>query len=230
MCVAVPPRRANATVVVARTGAVATSGPFTAGDIVIRADSGASVVAEDAWTYLDGGDIHTIAPSSGTTGTIITITGVGLAGGASVRSVTIGAVEATRILSANESTVIAEVGEDNATTVTVVDVAITNSVGAVVTRNDGFTFLPRPIVTSITPQQGQVGTYVTISGSNLLMGSSGTYYSYISKKGFLRFPSCLALARQTISLYYRMKHGVKNALCTIVVLLRGLSFECLSYV
>jgi len=56
------------------------------GDVRITTDSGAFIVLEDGWEYLDAGDINDVSPSSGQFGTIVSITGTSLLGGVGARS------------------------------------------------------------------------------------------------------------------------------------------------
>ncbi|MAE46192.1 MAG: hypothetical protein CMJ86_04790, partial [Planctomycetes bacterium] len=152
----------------------------TTGDVVLTADSGAVVTSSDAWTYVAGGNITGVAPSSGQEGTRVTISGTDLlGGGAEIVGVTLGGVDVDTV-SAGESdtTIVVVAGASN--TAFTGDVVLTADSGATTTRSDIFTYLAVPAIASVNPSEGQIGTVVTIRGANLLSG--GTEHTEVQLK------------------------------------------------
>jgi len=150
-----------------------------AGAIVLYADSGATVTSVSTFTYLVAGVIANVTPGSGQAGTRVTITGQALlGGGASATAVTFGGVAAT-IVSATNTTVIVQAGDKTAAGP--VDVAVISNTNANVVSTNGWTYLLRGVVNTVTPSSGIYGTSVTISGSRLLGG--GQYVAFASLAG-----------------------------------------------
>lgn len=83
------------------------NGSVGVGDVVVTADTGAFVRATDAWTQLAAGTIETVSPSSGTTGTRITIVGTGLLAGRALAAVTVAGVPGS-IVMANETYIVVD--------------------------------------------------------------------------------------------------------------------------
>merc|ERR1712146_524475 len=72
------------------------------------------------------------------------------------------------VLEANDTIVTVVVPETRA--VGSVDVTIESDTGATVRLDNGFAFLEMGIITHISPDRGQFGTFVEIYGTNLLGG------------------------------------------------------------
>jgi hypothetical protein len=141
-----------------------------AGDVVLTADSGAVITKEEAWTYVTAGQIDELEPNEGSPGTAITIKGSDMRSGAdSVTKVTLANV-AANIVSQNDDEIVVEAGEVSTIDGFTGDVVLTNNNGAVVTLEDGFSYLADSDVHTVTPNIGQFGTIVTITGINLLSG------------------------------------------------------------
>jgi len=149
------------------------------GAIVLFADSGATVTSVSTFTYLVAGVIANVTPGSGQAGTRVTITGQALlGGGATAAGVTFGGVAAT-IVSATNTTVIVQAGDK--ASAGAVDVAVISNTNANVVSSNGWTYLLRGVVGSVTPNNGIYGTVVTIRGSRLLGG--GQYVAFASLAG-----------------------------------------------
>ena len=139
------------------------------GDVVLTADSGAIVVSENSWKYVAEGQIAEVTPSSGQVTTPVVISGMALRGaGDNVINVTFAGVLAT-------------ITEESDTEVSVVaaasvagtgDVVILSNAGATVTLEDGWQHLKAGSITSVSPGAGQLGTLITVSGSNMKLGGS----------------------------------------------------------
>ncbi|EGD83315.1 hypothetical protein PTSG_03923 [Salpingoeca rosetta] len=167
----------NDTLVVVRAG----SGSARTGDVVISTDNGATIRNRNAFTFVQLGEIHSIEPTSGIGGTLVTITGSQLLLGAQgLSSVTL-FMTAASVISASNSMVVVRAGTPTLPVVvqsaasanpTTGDVIVTATNGATIRRTSGFTYIMSPNITDITPPSGQVGTRVTIVGSGLLAGGS----------------------------------------------------------
>ncbi len=129
--------------------ATAPSGP--SGSISVTTPGGSATLS--GYSSLPG--INTFSPTSGTIGTILSITGSSLTG---TTAVTIGgvAVSSFTVNNANSITAIVSTGATG-------PVAITRPEGSA--SLPGFTWIPAPVITSFTPQSDPVGTNVTITGT-----------------------------------------------------------------
>jgi hypothetical protein len=143
-------------------GASAASG---GGHVVLVADTGAITTLPGGWTYVAPGVISLVSPSSGQHGAVVTISGSGLLGGDILLDrVLFGGIVA-----------LASAGTDARVTATVaprgaaalVDVTVVADSGARVTASGAFQYLTPGQVSSFTATSGQVGTLVTVLGSNL---------------------------------------------------------------
>ena len=137
------------------------------GDAVATANTGAIVRAANTWRYVKRGEIESVTPSSGQVTTPVIIAGTGLRGdGAKVAKVLLANVEA-KIQSQADDKVSVVVA---ANTAGKGNVLLLSSSGATVTRVNGWTHLEAGKFAKATPNEGQIGTKITISGSNLLLG------------------------------------------------------------
>jgi hypothetical protein len=128
------------------------------------------VTRENAWTTLEEGIVAAVTPSFGQAGTSVTISGNRLLGGG------------TKAVSVSLASQYAEISGDGTDTEIVVrassseakvgDVVITSDTGSIVTKKDGFAYKDRGQVVDLKPVDGQYGTVVTLTGTNLL-GSGG---------------------------------------------------------
>ena len=113
--------------------------------------------------------VTSCAPTSGPTGTVVTITGEGLSG---ATAVTIG-TPCLFVTVVDDATVTAEIAE---TTEGSYDVVVTAADGLDYTCPDQFTVVavppPTAEITGFTPNHGGNGTVVTVTGSNLTATSA----------------------------------------------------------
>jgi hypothetical protein len=122
------------------------------------------------FTYKIPGAITKVAPAAGQENTTVTITGSTLLGqGAKADSVTLAGVAAT-VVSNNNSMVVIKAGASGATAAGAV--VITADTGAIVSKASTFGYVGVGNITSVTPESGQLGTKVTLVGTDLLAGGS----------------------------------------------------------
>jgi hypothetical protein len=146
------------------TSIAITTPPGAAGarDVVVIT-AGGSATATGGFTYAAPPTIGSVTPSSGGAGggTSVTISGSNLSG---ATSVTIGGAAATLgAISAGSIAITTPAG-----TLGPRDVVVTTP-GGIATSTGGFTYVPGPSITSISPSSGPTGggTSVTIGGANL---------------------------------------------------------------
>merc|ERR1712107_360051 len=141
------------------------------GNVVLRADTGATVTAEGKWHYRSPGVIDVIRPDSGVRGTHVTLQGNGLlGGGTSVASVTLAGVSAA-VVSETDSEIVVEAmpAKEHGRGA----VIITSDTGATVINEAGFEYLPIGTVdeNGVFPAVGQTGTRLKICGTGMLGGA-----------------------------------------------------------
>lgn len=130
----------------------------------IIADTGARITRNSSWTYRATGTVSSVEPAFGQLNTAVTVSGSSLRGhGDRVDSVTLAGVSA-RILSQTDSEVVVVAGEGSSGDGAV---ELTANTGAVVSLAGGWSYRTAGRIASITPDNGQTGTRVTIEGSNL---------------------------------------------------------------
>jgi len=140
-------------------------------DILIVSDTGATVTAASAFTFLQPGEISSIDPSSGREGTLVQILGQRLCGGgAEVVQVTLAGLDAT-IVGRDACGLVRVTAHDFGAAVTG-DVLLTSDTGAVVTRTNGCTYVVEGEIDTVAPDAGQANTVVTITGDRLLGGGT----------------------------------------------------------
>ncbi|MBH8569003.1 IPT/TIG domain-containing protein [Microvirga sp. STS02] len=157
---------ASVAVIDAQTIAVTVPNGATTGNVVVYAGNG---IASNGLLFTVTTPVPTIsriAPPSGATGTTVTLTGTGFGG---ATSVTFNGVAATtfNVTSATSMTAVVPA------TATTGNVIVTTAGGA----SNGVLFTvvpPAPTIASMTPSTGAVGTYVTITGTNLTGATSLT--------------------------------------------------------
>ena len=144
----------------------------TVGDVVVVANTGATVSLADGFTYGNASRILSVSPVQGQQGTLVTITGSLMrGGGTAVTNVTLVGVPA-RIVSEADAKVVVQAGFKLNNASVTGDVVVTSDSGAIATLANSFTYLPANIITSVTPASGQEGTFVTVRGLNLLGGGT----------------------------------------------------------
>ena len=145
--------------------------PSPKGDVVLTSSSGNTVTLEDAWNYTTVTDVHSVSPSQGQYGTRVTVSGVELLSGASgLNGVTLAGVAVTSIVSESKTSVV--VKADTSAVAVTGDIVLTASNGAEAKVVSGWTYVAKPVITGISPVEGQIGTVVTITGTTLLAGGA----------------------------------------------------------
>ncbi len=167
------------TVITVEAGRPNTQGVLN-GPVTIESTRGTLTHSSQDFTYNTEGLILAVTPSQGQTGTRVQITGERLRGGGmNVVAVYLAGVsaeiesesDAELVVIANRSTNI--VGE------ILGDIVIESNTGAVVRRVDGWTYVEPGNVTSVSPVEGQFGTFITINGTGLLSGGTSVSTVYV---------------------------------------------------
>jgi hypothetical protein len=116
--------------------------------------------------------VNAVNPNTGlaTGGTAVTITGADFAPG---DTVTFGGAAATGVAVVNSSTITAITPAGTG----VVNVAVTNAAGLSGVLTGGFSYIPPPAVSGVSPNSGALagGTPVTITGTNFAAGATVTF-------------------------------------------------------
>ena len=160
----------NSTTITATTPAGAAGGVT----VTVTNSSGQSGSLASAFTYVAPPTVSSVSPNNGSTsgGTAVTITGTNFVSGATV---TFGSAAATNVVVVNSTTITATTpaGSAGAVTVTV------TSNGQSGSLTNGFTYVVRPTVSSVSPSSGVAagGTSVTITGTNFASGATVTFGS-----------------------------------------------------
>ncbi|MBT0768317.1 IPT/TIG domain-containing protein [Kineosporia sp. J2-2] len=165
--------------------AVAPAG--SAGQIDVRvttAGGQSDVVTADQYTYVAAPAVTSISPAVGALagGTVVTVTGTGLANATSVKFGT-----ATGTITANTGTSITVTSP--AGSAGTVDLTVTTAGGTSAnTANDDFTYIGQPTVTAVSPGTGPAagGTSVTITGTGFagLSGASAVQFGGTNATGY----------------------------------------------
>lgn len=149
----------DTSIVVRSPGAAPGSGP-----VVILSDTQATVQSQAIYTHLANGTITTVQPNIGHFGTVVTVSGSRLYdGGASIVSASLATIEAA-VLSHSDSRVVLRA---IASLTRTGDVVLVSNTGASVTSTNGWVYGAPGNVASVNPASGQLGTVVTILGTNL---------------------------------------------------------------
>ena len=135
-------------------------------DVVATTPVGTSTTsAADQFTYVPRPTVATVSPAKGILagGQAITVTGTNLTGA----SLSFGANAATNVVVNGAGTSLTATSPGGTGTVDVV--ATTLGGTSPIVTGDKFTYVPRPIVTAVTPSTGPLagGTVVTVTGTNL---------------------------------------------------------------
>ena len=150
-------------------------------DVAVEAMDGRVARLRNGFTYISEGVIFSATPTSGQQGTRVNLVGENLlGGGALIASVRIGEREGTEV-----SATLTSPSSDSAVELRIMenppagtsfpllgDITLVANTGATIIRVGGFTLIQPGEISSVTPAQGQFGTIVTISGSNLLQGGT----------------------------------------------------------
>ena len=161
------------------------------GDVVVVADSGASVTETNGFTYKAQGSVSSVAPVEGQTGTIVVIKGTSLRGqGSKVASVTLGKVAAS-IKSETDGQVVVAAGSGPADKTTDLDVVLVADTGAQVTKAKGWTYLLPGVIKLVKPNKGQTDTKIDITGERLCGGGLKiTKVTLCGKEARIVDPNC----------------------------------------
>lgn len=142
------------------------------GDIVLTADTGATVTAAGAWTQTEEGAVSSVSPGTGQYGTKVAIAGTGLLGaGNEVDSITLGGVLVETLVSQSDTLIQVIAAHADAADSAQATVITVDS-GAVVTADGTWQFLEEGVIDSLTPASGQYGTVVTIAGERMFGGGA----------------------------------------------------------
>lgn len=141
-----------------------------AADVVITADSGATITKEDAFEYLEPGVINAVEPANGQFGTIVVISGTSLfAGGESLNKIVLDGTEVKSVEFQTQTYISIVVASADASDAAG-DIRMISDIGTLITGEDLWTYLEEGSIDSVTPDSGRVGTTVVIEGSNLRGG------------------------------------------------------------
>ena len=139
--------------------------------IMMQNNNGELARLVNGFTYIQEGEIITIVPRSGQQGTIVIVTGHGLLGGGSfIKNATLADLPATVVNSSDSSVVLQVAGNGDNINNVLGDVMLTADSGAIVRQLRGWTAVVPAVILSIQPEEGQFGSYITITGRNLLQG------------------------------------------------------------
>ena len=140
-------------------------------NIAMQNNNGELARLVNGFTYIQEGEIITIVPRSGQQGTIVIVTGHGLLGGGSfIKNATLADLPATVVNSSGSSVVLQVAGNGDNINNVLGDVILTADSGAIVRQLRGWTAVVPAVILSIQPEEGQFGSYITITGRNLLQG------------------------------------------------------------
>lgn len=146
------------------------------GDIRVEFADSIELTIPNAWTYLPPTMVTSLAPERGYYNTLITIQGSNFqAGGRLVESVQVAGIS-TDLVSQDDRNLVVRVSEFRDSSAGAIEGPVT------ITSEDGATFVSSGIIFTyvrlqvdrVTPQSGQGGTVVTITGVGLLAGSSAS--------------------------------------------------------
>jgi hypothetical protein len=141
--------------VVSNTSITAVVGAGVTGDISITTPFG--TVAAAGFNFIQNPTIDSFSPTTAGAGARITVTGTNFTG---TSAVSFGGVAAASFSVISSSTISAVVS-----TGATGDVTVTNQAGSITLA--GFTFIPKPTITSFAPTAAAAGAQVTITGTYL---------------------------------------------------------------
>ena len=157
------------TLIQVRAGASTMQSP---GNVRIIANTEAELTSQaNLFAYRQPGSISSISPSSGQYETRVTVTGVRFDDGEGIRRITVAGVEA-EIESANSTSVIANVQRPTRLGAFQGTIVIESNQGTVTESTQNFNYLQEGFIATLTPSQGQRGTRITLSGSDLRGGGN----------------------------------------------------------
>ena len=150
------------------------------GDITIEFDAESAVLTiPGAWQYLNQTIVTRLTPEQGYYNTNVTILGANFqVGGRLVDTIQLAGLN-TELISQSDTKIVVRVNEfrDSSTNAIVGPVTIYSQDGATYWSSIEFTYVHLR-VNEVTPQTGQGGTVVTITGVGLLAGSSHSFQQF----------------------------------------------------
>jgi hypothetical protein len=145
---------------------VAPTAAAKTGNVVLTANTGATVTLVDGWEFLEVGVVTKVEPDHGVRGTRAVLYGARLGGGGSIATVTMAGVAATIVTATDDEIhVVINPGTEG-----LGDVVLTADTGAVITAANAFSYLEYGAANDPSPAAGQTGTLVTVCGEGLLGG------------------------------------------------------------
>ena len=163
----------NSSVVQVRAGPAHDRGSVE-GEIVITTSSGVIIRSNTLnWTYVVEGRIERLSPDEGEKGTVVRISGYNLLGGGmAAESVYLNGVPVVRIIHSNDSLVVVENGDIRLTDPSKPQSVYIESDTGAVTVGGYFVQRERGVITRISPTHGVEGTYVTLTGQQIVEDGS----------------------------------------------------------
>lgn len=143
-------------------------------DILVANTGSNNVSILKSQVQFNGAVIFSFTPTSGITGTTVTITGTGFTG---ATAVSFGGVAASSFTVVNATTITAVVASGASGVVTVVTPVGTASLA-------GFTYGTAPAILSFVPTIGATGTTITITGSNFT-GTTAVSFGGVAATSFI---------------------------------------------
>ena len=164
--------RVDSNTIMVEAGRPAIFGPFS-GPAVVELSSGMLIYGSNNFTYLSEGAVFTVEPEEGQVGTQVRITGERLFGGGSgLTAVYLAGVEAQMNATGSDSTSVSVTALAGSSAPLTGDIVLVSNTGAYVRRIDAWTYVQPGIITDIVPDEGQLGTQITIDGIRLLSGGT----------------------------------------------------------
>lgn len=141
------------------------------GNITYTVDTGAEVLIPDSWRYIAPGEIAGIFPHQGRSGTLVTITGNRMFGGGTrATEVLFGSVMVSEAILINTESLIQVRAGESSSALSPAAVTVISDTGAMIVSNSSlvsFQYQTPGTVSAVDPAYGQVGTRITITGTNL---------------------------------------------------------------
>ena len=165
---------ATSVTVASATSITATTPAHAAGtvDVVVTNPDSQTGTLAGGYLYVAPPTLTSISPNSGIVagGYTVTITGADFV---TVPSVTFGGTPAATVAFASSTSLLVTVPARSAGTV---DVVVTNADGQSGTLTDGFTYVPPPTITSLSPSSASTagGSSVVITGTDFVSGATVT--------------------------------------------------------
>ena len=151
--------------VVSATSIIATVGTGASGAISVTTPGG-TATSTGTFILIPAPAITSFTPTSGVSGTVVTITGTNFTGASAVA---LGGTAVTSFTVVSATSITATVGSGATGTITV------TTPGGTAISTGTFTFIPAPTITSFAPTSGGTGTVVVITGTNFTWATAVTF-------------------------------------------------------